>query len=291
MTQMNKKVSLYITLRKHKKVAEMKHRLAIIFSSTMLVLIACGQNTPPSPTTSPTKTPVSVTETSTPLSVEAKNVFTFDEMGIIIGFNYPENFNQGTNTTVIETYQSQAPFELAYPQHARILFTSYAGEREDILAAGIRVFRVDDINALEAGVIENLFAVLLGQADHYSDFPKLTGAASVIDGQLATGEFQNGNGYRFLNSKSFDASSLISSQTNYLYQGITNDEKYFVSVVFVVDAPFLADLVNVPLTTNEEFENYFQIVQDRIKNANPNDFQPSLMMLDALVSSIVIVEK
>jgi hypothetical protein len=32
-------------------------------------------------------------------------------------------------------------------------------------------------------------------------------------------------------------------------------------------------------------------VQERIKNAQANDFQPSLSMLDALVSSIVIVEK
>lgn len=269
----------------------MKFRTLVIF--IFIFLIGCNVN--PQSTSVPTQLPVESTvevaqPTTTP-KIEAENLITFDEMGIIIGFNYPENFNQGARTTFVEAYASQAPFELSYPQHARILFTSYAGEREDILAAGIRVFRVDDINALEAGVIENLFAVLLGQSDHYSDFPKLAGAASVIDGQLATGVFQNGNGYRFLNSKSFDASSLISSQTNYLYQGITNDEKYFVSVVFVVDAPFLADLVNAPLDTNEEFEAYFQTVQERIKNANPNDFQPSLMMLDALVSSMIIVEK
>lgn len=268
----------------------MKFRILIIFIFTFL--LGCSLN--PQPTSTPTQPPVESTveivkPTPSPEN-EAENLIPFDEMGITIGFNYPENFNQGTSTKFIQIYEPQAPFELPYPQHARILFTGYAGEREDILAAGIRVFHVDDINALEAGVIENLFAVLLGQFDHYTDFPKLAGAASVIDGQLATGVFQNGNGYRFLNSKSFDASSLISSQTNYLYQGITDDEKYFVSVVFVVDAPFLADLVNLPLTTNEEFESYFQTVQERIKNANPNDFQPSLMMLDSLVSSIIIIE-
>lgn len=269
----------------------MKFRTLVIF--IFIFLIGCNAN--PQPTSTPTQPPneptVKVVEPITSPEVEAENLIPFDKMGIIVGFNYPENFNQGISTTFIQTYEPQAAFELPYPQHARILFAGYAGEREDILAAGIRVFRVDDINALEAGVIENLFAVLLGQSDHYSDFPRLAGAASVIDGHLATGEFQNGNGYRFLNSKSFDVSSLISSQTNYLYQGITNDEKYFVSVVFVVDAPFLTDLVNAPLNTNEEFETYFQTVQDRIKNAHPDDFQPSLMMLDALVSSIVIVEK
>lgn len=256
-------------------------------------LIGCSTNAQATstPTALPVKTEVEEAESTTSIEIEAQNLITFDEMGITVGFNYPEKFNQGIRESVIETYKTQAPFELPYPQHARILFTEYAGERTDILAAGIRVFRADDINALEAGVIENLFAVLLGQFDHYSDFPKLAGAASVIDGQLATGEFQNGNGYRFLNSQSFDASSLISSQTNYLYQGITDDEKYFVSVVFVIEAPFLNDLVNVPLTTNEEFENYFQTVQERIKNASPDDFQPSLAILDELVSSIVIVEK
>lgn len=270
----------------------MKNKISIAIF-IFLFLVGCNVNPQPTgtPTQPPVKETVAVIEPTATSSIEAQNLITFDEMEIIIGFNYPENFNQGTSTSFIEQYERQAPFELSYPQHARILFTEYAGERDDILAAGIRVFRVEDINALEAGVIENLFAVLLGQSDHYSDFPKLAGVASVVDGQLATGVFQNGNGYRFLNSKSFDASSLISSQTNYLYQGITNDEKYFVSVVFVVDAPFLADLVNIPLTTNEEFENYFQTVQERIKNAQANDFQPSLSMLDALVSSIVIVEK
>lgn len=184
-----------------------------------------------------------------------------------------------------------APFELPYPEHARILFTAYADASDDILADGIRVFRANEINSLEAGVVENLFAVLSGQSDHYSDFPRLAGAGSIIDGQLATGAFQNGNGYRYLNSKSFDASSLSGTQTTYLYQGITNDEKYFVSVIFTINAPFLADLVDAPLTTQEEFENYFQIINERVNTANPNDFEPSLTMLDSLISSIVILEK
>src|SRR5688572_640817 len=204
------------------------------FFIASFLIVACSANPPASaitPTDSPIQTNVPVTETTVPLNIEANHVIPFDEIGINIGFNYPENFNQGISTAVIETYEPQVPFELAYPQHARVLFTEYAGERDDILAAGIRVFRVVDINVLEAGVIENLFAVLSGQFDHYSDFPRLPGAASVIDGQLATGEFQNGTGYRFLNSKSFDASSLQSTQTTYLYQGITTNEKFFVSVV------------------------------------------------------------
>ncbi|GEM_PF-2331496 len=260
---------------------------------TLALLIGCNASATPThtPTQPPSEASADTAEPTPTLDIEAENLIAFDEMNVIIGFDYPENFKQGVRADFIEAYQPQVSLEFPYPQHARILFTSYAGERDDILAAGIRVFRVEDIDALQAGVIDNLFAVLLGQLDHYSDFPKLAGAASVIDGQLAKGVFRNGNGYRFLNSKSFDASSLISSQTNYLYQGITNDEKFFVSVVFVVDAPFLADLVNAPLATNEEFESYFQIVQERVKNAKPEDFQPPLTMIDALVSSIIVIEK
>lgn len=271
-----------------------------IFSFTIASCLIFSCVAPPStsgsastdvPTSAPTETIVEETETSIPVEIEAQNVFSFDEMGISIGFNYPENFNQGVNTSVLGVYEPNAPFELAYPQHARVLFTAYAGDATTILAEGIRVFRAADIDALEAGVIENLAATLEGHEDHRSDFPRLAGAGSTIDDQFVLLDFQNGTGFRFLNSKSFDASSLRSTQTTFLYQGMTNDGKYFVSVVFGVDAPFLADLVDAPLSTPEEFETYYQIVRERINNAQANDFIPSLDMIDSLIKSIIIIEK
>ena len=76
-----------------------------------------------------------------------------------------------------------------------------------------------------------------------------------------------------------------------MYQGVTNDGKYFISFIMFVDAPFLAPYVGKALTTPEEFETYFQEVNNLVETSSGDQFTPSLNMLDALVSSIVILEK
>lgn len=231
------------------------------------------------------------TDSATPSEVEAENLVSFDEMGFAVGFDYPEGFTQGASTGVLGVYEPNAPFELPYPAHARILFTAYTNGSEDITAAGIRVFRIDEINALQAGVVENLSAVREGQADHHNDFPRLAGAGNVIDAQLSPVDFKNGTGYRFLLTKSFSADPLSSTSMTYMYQGVTNDEKYFLSFLVGVDAPFLTPYLNQPLTTVEEFESFYSNVNTLIDTSAPDQFLPSLDVLDELVSSVVIIEK
>lgn len=245
----------------------------------------------PSLATSSATPEVTETDSAVPAEIEAENIVTFDEMGIAVGFDYPDGFSQGVSTSVVGVYVPNAPFELPYPAHARILFTAYTNGSEDITAAGIRVFRIDEINALQAGVVENLSAVREGQADHHNDFPRLAGAGNVIDAQLSPVDFKNGTGYRFLLTKSFSADPLLSTGMTYMYQGVTDDEKYFLSFLISVDAPFLAPYLNQPLTTVEEFESFYSNVNTLIDTSAPDQFTPPLDILDELVSSIVISEK
>lgn len=270
-----------------------------IFAAILITTSLAGCNlgtTPPATDMPVVETSAEVeaaeTETSPEVQIEAENIVSFDEMGIAIGFNYPDGFQQGAETSVQPVYENPGPTELPYPQHARILFTSYTNGSVDNTASGIRVFRVEEINALEAGVVENLIAVLEGQADHHTDFPRFNGAGALIDAQLTEVPFQNGRGYRYLHKASFMAQMLNGTGVNLIYQGITADEKYFVSFLIPVDAPFLSEFVGVPMaTTSEEFEVYYQAVNERINNAAPDEFSPSLAALDELIASIVIIEK
>lgn len=245
----------------------------------------------PSATQAPAETQPAETETVPQSGVEAQNVIRFDEMGISIGFDYPEGFSQSITTGTLGVYEPQAPFDLPYPQNARILFTGYPGGSEEFTANGIRVFRAEEINALETGALESLYAVLDGQTDHHSDFPRMAGAGSLIDAQLIELKFQNGNGYRYLFTKSFSADPLADTSLIYMYQGVTDDEKYFVSFLMTVDAPFLAEFIGQPLTTPEEFEAYYQTVNSRVESATGDQFTPPLTVLDELLSSIVILEE
>jgi hypothetical protein len=272
--------------------------IAVFLAMSVLVACSSGNATPieSSPSTAApeaTETnPTAETESVPQSQPEAENVVSFDEMGIAVGFNYPDGIQQGASTSVQPVYTNVGPTELPYPQHARILFTAYTNGSEDHTASGIRIYRVDEVNALEAGVVENLFAVLEGQADHHTDFPRFSGASALIDAQLTEVSFQNGRGYRYLFTTSFAAQMVNETGVNLMYQGITADEKYFVSFLIPVNAPFLSEFIGVPLaTTPEEFDAYYQNVNERVNTAAPDEFTPSLNAMDEIISSIVIVEK
>lgn len=275
---------------------------AVVLFSLLFFSVSCAsnettaispiENTPTATNTASPPTQVLPKATPFPtIAISVQHVYTFDEMNLSIGFNTPSGFQTGFDTNTITLTESNAPFILPYPQHARILFTAYAHDREDILADGIRIFRAENVDALEAGILGELEAVLAGQSDHRIDFPRLPGAGSIIDTQIRLQAFQNGDGYRYLILKSFDASSLRDTQLTFLYQGLTIDQKFFVSVVAQVNAPFLQEYVNQPLTTPEEFENYFQTINQQVDNADASSFEPSLNIFDELISSMVIIEK
>lgn len=246
--------------------------------------------TTPFATEAAEKTQVAETESASVPQSEAQNVIRFDEMGVSIGFDCPDGFSQNITTSMLGVYEPQAPFELPYPQNARILFTGYPGNTGDFNANGIRVFSADEINALETGALESLYAVLEGQTDHHSDFPRMAGAGSLIDAQLSPLAFRNGNGYRYLFTKSFSADPVADTTLTYMYQGVTSDDKYFVSFIMSVDAPFLAEFIGQTLTTPEEFEGYYQNVNSKVESAPGDQFTPSLIALDELISTIIILE-
>ena len=267
----------------------------IILPVALWLMTGCAAET--APTTQPSATEVwaetqaAETEPVPQSQNEAGNVIRFDEMGISVGFDYPEGFSQSIATSMLGAYEPQAPFDLPYPQNARIFFTAYPGGSEEFTANGIRVFRAEEIDALETGALESLYAVLDEQTDHHSDFPRMAGAGSLIDAQLIPLAFRNGNGYRYLFTKSFSADPLTGTTLTYMYQGVTDDEKFFVSFIMSVDAPFLAGFIGQTLTTPEEFETYYQTVNAQVESATGGQFAPSLIALDELISSIIILEE
>jgi hypothetical protein len=280
----------------------MKTRLLAAFSLFFLVGCAPVAETPaaviPTDASSPSAVIVEPSATQAPAETEsvpqsapeAENVFTVDEMGIFVGFDYPEGFGQGFSASFNGVHTPDAPYDLPYPENAQIIFTSYPGGG-GFTVNGLRVFRADEVNALETGAVESLNAVLEGQTDHHNDFPRLAGAGSIIDAQLTPLAFQNGNGYRYLVAKSFSADPISSTELTYMYQGVTDDGKYFISFITSVDAPFLAPYIGQTLTTPEDFETYFQTVNKLVETSSGDQFTPSLTALDELIASIVIMPK
>ncbi len=264
-------------------------------ATVLSILILSGCNLGVSAPAEEPSAEATITETAMSPEVqnEAQNVITFDEMGISVSFNYAEGMSQGFSNSTVPVYENYGPTELPYPQHARILFTAYTGGVEDHRVSGIRVFRTDEVDALQAGIIEKLNAVMNGQIDQRTDFP-LSGAPALnVSTRVQQAVFQNGNGYRFLYATSgFIPLPLKSTELTLMYQGMTTDGKYFVSLILPVEAPFLNEFLNQPIQmTEEEFNAHYQAVNERINSAAPDEFVPSLTAVDEMIASITITEK
>ena len=106
--------------------------------------------------------------------------------------------------------------------------------------------------------------------------------------------FANGNGIRYLTQ--FDESPLPVNNRElfYYFHGITNDGNYYVQVALPLQAPFLApdNNPNSPLPQNgipfHGDQSYFNAIEQQLNATPPNQFSPSLTLLDALVQSITI---
>ncbi len=269
----------------------MKLRIAVIaLSIPILFITSCNLGTTPAPVI--TNVPASAEFIATPQSTSPENLFPFEALGISVGFNYPAGYTQGAVDQLAPVYQPNAPYEIAYPRHASIVFTAYDGDPANITSTGIRVFLASEVNAVAPTDVEKLNAVLAGQLDQRTDFPRLAGAGRLVDAQAVLLPFQNGNGYRFLVLSKFDASALSDTTMTYLYQGISQDGQYLVSFITSVDAPFIADLATgQAFNSDSEATAYIDQLNERLNTADPNQFNPPLTTLDALVSSITILNK
>lgn len=110
--------------------------------------------------------------------------------------------------------------------------------------------------------------------------------------------FQNGHGVRYLTQVLTDASPVHNEGLFYYYQGITTDNKYFVSAVFPVNADFLvangrpdavtpADGVAFDWNASPlDFPSYLSAVTQKLNDATAEAFTPSLQTLDGLIQSI-----
>jgi hypothetical protein len=56
--------------------------------------------------------------------------------------------------------------------------------------------------------------------------------------------------------------------------------------------PFLSEYLNQPdQMTEEEFNAYYQTVNERINNAAPDEFVPTLTAVDEMIASLTISER
>lgn len=135
-------------------------------------------------------------------------------------------------------------------------------------------------------------------------------AGLVIDTQNAKIDFQSGSGIRAVQQYAQAPVPISNEYLIYSFQGITNDGKYYISVIAPIRVPFLVETAYNPdpssttptpvvpeggfifpaLTgfNNPEFAQYYQSITDKLNQTPADQFTPSIPTLDALIQSILV---
>lgn len=216
--------------------------------------------------------------------------FTFDDsLGSVTVRTYPE-----------EQPDPAGPYWLGNTEYLHFRFVDYPVENF-VYQPHLSVYPLQEWLALAEFIDEEYRALklLLEEAPEdlgevYIPFLPIVNAGRVIQTQAKYLEFQNGRGYRFVTAYAQDVLALANDFTFYTFQGMTNDEQYWVSAIFPAAASILPDQVDYqdPDFDYEAFVENYQAYKAEITealNALPTDaFTPDLERLDALIESLSV---
>jgi len=126
-------------------------------------------------------------------------------------------------------------------------------------------------------------------------FPPIMAAAQDLAANVKPIEFNNGNGYRFITHYGQAADAFLSGQLFYTFQGLTDDGKYLVVLMFPLQTDLLpATYDDVPqevfdgIMDGTGFEEYRQATITTLDAATADQFTPNLDALDAMVAGMTV---
>lgn len=166
----------------------------------------------------------------------------------------------------------------------------------------IRIFLAEEFRLRDPIVneqMDNLKSILSNPSNSLDNLPVLPiqFAARHFQSQEQVINFQNGSGIRYLTQ--FDQyPAIVSNQEMfYIFMGLSQDGKYFISAYLPTSAAFLPADSNpqtalpvdgIPYPSNNEVNIYYSTIAEKLNGTDPSTFNPALPVLDALIQSILI---
>jgi len=161
------------------------------------------------------------------------------------------------------------------------------------------------VNQKAAESIKRLQVILASPNAQYTNdvlpYVPFIDAGQVFAAQKKTLLFNGGSGVRVVTQYASDVSPINNGGLFYHFEGLTNDGKYYIIAILPINLSFLPADNNpdspVPSggiafppnnASGSDFESYFKQVTFQIASTAPDQFNPSLNTLDALIQSISI---
>ena len=193
---------------------------------------------------------------------------------------------------------ADTPFWEKMPDHFLFLFKDYqhpnSMHQPRVYIWPIAEY-IDENPAFESTV--NLLKSLLAQkatvdlAAAELPFPPIFNAGKVVSLVPEFLDFQNGSGLRYLTFFSQATMPITNQGLFYTFQGITADEKYYVSAILPISQSELpADDSNFQIDTAfyDHYQTYLAQSQGQIAAAPNESFTPDLLSLDAMMRSLEV---
>lgn len=300
----------------------MNKKFFLFLSLLVIVSLACGGTAPTSAEPDQTQLETMVAATLQAVTQEAANnptttsapsgtAFTYNNIELVI----PDGFATGTQTEIVPRTESteDMPYWIAAPEYLKVTFgqnLSFASKFE----ATLQVLPAEEFMQMSENASEKISALQTQLANGDPKGIKVLppfNAGLVLDARNEIFDFQNGKGVRSIQEYHQFSAPVTNDYLIYSYQGITSDGKYYVSFVAPVRVTFLIDESYNPdpssttptplapadgftypaastLSGGPEYDQYIQAIADKFAQTPPNQFEPSLDVLDALVRSILI---
>jgi hypothetical protein len=214
----------------------------------------------------------------------------------VIHFNIPDGLASSAvlESTTREELPYINPSAGPFPEHWVVTLEGYK-LADTSLTPVIVVFHTDDALEIYQDTIDALWKLQsAGSLPDYTDLFVSRFAAQVYPISSPTNA-----GVRFLTQMILSISPINNDYIFYYYRGLSGDGEYYISAELPVHAPFLLqsccnDSVppgGIPFPDDpdsEAFDRYLQDVAAKIEAGRPEDWQPSLLVLDELIRSIAV---
>ena len=247
-----------------------------------------------SPATEVAPTAVGVaTSTKTATPTETGKEYTCENLSI----NAPSDLFSGIRCIQVPESggTDRAPWDIA-SSHTRIEFENYA-LLNTFHQPVIYLYPMDKLaekDPLTADAISQTRAIIDGQKidEKLETLPLVPqfNAAEMFHVKAKLLSFNEGKGFRYVTAYTQAVTKVTPDILLYVYQGISADGKWLVSVLMPITTSVLPPADNTALDQKfiDEYMSYIKNMTSEIENAPESTIQPSLEQLDAFVSSIRI---
>lgn len=190
------------------------------------------------------------------------------------------------------------------PEYIEFVLVNYQ-PRDDFLPPVIRIYPAQEyatVNPWAQSSLTKLQGVLASPSmlltnENLPAIPFNGAAAQQYAAQAKRISFSNGNGVRMISQYAQYPAPITKSSSYFHYEGLTNDGKYLVAIMFPITLPIQSTFEN-PSADGVVYPNdladanaltaYFQGVTDLLNAASPESYQPNLNLLDELIQSIQV---